>query len=245
AKNIGNQEARNVAVNSTTSIGANATTQITMGAKATVGANHSVEVSGNRKVEVNALSCLNVGGSSSTDVGGKHFEMDGDPLTALVNIAVERATEYLQEKAAEQLERLDEYAQDKIDQVMKPIEEMQGRVNGVADAMDRVSQGHLGEVSTAVREAAALPQVDQLGGAMREAACGGVQQAGGAGGVEVSQPGADAEGLSAQTGLDQRVNGTIERGVRAGGDVADDALHSLFGEALGLDGSGGGGESLA
>jgi type VI secretion system secreted protein VgrG len=245
SKSIGNQEARAIAVNSTTSIGANATTQVTMGALSNVGANHTVEVGGNRKVEVNALSCLKVGGSSTIQVGGKHFEMDGDPLTALVNIAVEKATEYLQEKAAEQLEKLDEYAQGKIDQVMKPIEEMQGKVNKVADAMDKVSQGHLGEVSGALRNAAALPQVDQLGGQMREAAFGGVQQAGSAMGVEVNAPAADASGVSAQTGLDQLVSGAIEKGVRRGGDVADDALHSLFGEALGLDGGGGGGSSLA
>src|SRR5690606_35335016 len=56
---------------------------------------------------------------------------------------------------------------------------------------------------------------------------------------------ADASGVSAQTGLDQLVAGTIEKGVRAGGDVNDSALHSMFGEALGLDADGGGGESLA
>ena len=64
-------------------------------------------------------------------------------------------------------------------------------------------------------------------------------------GVDVEAPADDAEGFSAQTGLDQVVDGAIERGVREGGDVVDGALHDLFGEALGLDASGGGGESAA
>jgi type VI secretion system secreted protein VgrG len=243
SQSVGNQEAKVVTVNSTTSVASNQTLQVTKGNKATIGADQSVSVGANRKVEVNALQALNVAGSSATTIGGKHFEMDGDPLTALVNLAVEKVTEIAQAQAAEALAQVDAYAQSKIDQVMGPINDMQAQVGQVADAMDAVSQGQLGEVSTALREASALPQVDQLGGAMRDAAFGGVQSAGGAMGVEVGAPAEGATGVSAQTGLDQLVNGAIERGVRSGGDAVDSALHSAFGDALGLDAAGGGGAS--
>ena len=244
-KSVGNLEQKNVGVDSTTSVGSNQTVQITMGSKATVGADQSITVGANRKVEVNALQALKVAGNSTSTIGANHFEMDGDPLTALVNLAVEKATEMLQEAAAEQLAKVDSYVQGKIDQVMGPINNLQEQAGRVAGAMDAVGQGQLGEVSTALREATALPQVDQLGSEMRSAAFGGVQAAGGAMGVEVNAPAADASTPSAQTGLDQLVNGTIEKGVRAGGDAVDAGLHDLFGEALGLDGAGGGGESLA
>ena len=244
SKSVGNQESRNIAVDSTLDVGADQTVQITMGNNLVVGADQKVTVGSNRKVEVNALQNLKVGGNSTTTVGANHFEMDGDPLTALVNLAVEKVTEVAQAKAAEQLAKVDEYVQGKVDQVMGPINNMQEQVNSVADAMDQVSQGHLGEVSTALREAAALPQVDELGGQMREAAFGGSQAAGDAIGVEVNAPEEGAEGFSAQTGLDQLVDGAIERGVRAGGDVVDDALHDVFGEALGLDAEGDPSESL-
>ncbi|MBW2457509.1 MAG: type VI secretion system tip protein VgrG [Deltaproteobacteria bacterium] len=244
AKSIGNSEQKHVAVDSTMTVGSNQDIQVTMGGKGSIGADQSLTVGANRSVEVNALSALKVGGNSSNSVGGNHFEMDGDPLTALVNLAVEKATEVLQEKAGEMLEQVDAYVQDKVDQVMGPINNMQEQVGRVAEAMDSVSQGQLGEVSTALTEAASLPQVGELGGQMREAAFGGVQAAGDAAGVEVNAPGEDAEGFSAQTGLDQLTNGVIEQGVRAAGDVADQGLHDLFGEALGLDGPGGGGASL-
>ncbi len=243
-KSIGNCEAKMVGVDSTMSVGANQDIKVTMGGKGSIGADQSLTVGGNRSVEVNALQALKVGGDSTNSVGANHFEMDGDPLTALVNLAVEKATEVLQEKADEMLAQVDAYVQDKVNQVMDPINNMQEQVGRVAEAMDAVSQGQLGEVSTALREAASLPQVGELGGQMREAAFGGMQAAGDAAGVEVNAPGEDAEGFSAQTGLDQLTSGAIEKGVRAGGDVADGALHDLFGEALGLDGAGGGGASM-
>ena len=243
-KTIGNQEARVVAVNSTTDVGVNQTVQITMGNTTTVGGDQEVKVGADRKVEVNALQALNVAGNSGNKIAGNHFEMDGDPLTALVNLAVEKVTEMAQAKAAEALAKVDEYAQSKIDQVMGPIENMQEQVGRVSDAMDAVSQGELGEVSTALREASAVPQVGELGGQMRDAAFGGMQSAGDALGVEVNAPADGAEGVSAQTGLDQLVNGAIERGVRSGGDVVDSALHDAFGDALGLDADGGGGNSM-
>lgn len=244
-KSVMNREAKTVAVDSSTSVGGNQKVQITKGNDGTVGADQKLTVGGNRKVEVNALQALNVGGGSSNTVGGNHFEMDGDPLTALVNIAVEKATEVVQAKAAEQMAKLDEYVQSKVDQVMAPINDMQGQVEKVAAAMDAVGQGQLSETTTAMREAAALPQIDELGSAMQDAAFGGSTQAGDAMGVEVGPRAEGAEGVSAQTGLDQVVNGAIAKGVRAGGDVADAGLHDLFGEALGLEGSGGGGESAA
>jgi type VI secretion system secreted protein VgrG len=244
SKVIGHDERKQVAVDSTLTVGANQDVKVTMGGKGSIGADQTLTVGGNRKVEVNALQALNVGGDSASSIGGNHFEMDGDPLTALVNLAVEKATKVLQKKAADALKQVDAYVQDKVEQVMGPINDLQDKANGVAEAMDQVSQGHLGEVSTAIREASALPQIDQLGGDMRSAAFGANMAAGDALGVEVNAPDADAEGFSAQSGLDQLANGAIEKGVRAGGDVADGALHDLFGDALGLDGSGGGGASM-
>ena len=244
SKTIGNSEAKKVGVDSTMTVGGDQDIKVTMGGKCSIGADQSLTVGANRSVEVNALQALKVAGDSTNSVGANHFEMDGDPLTALVNLAVEKATEVLQEKAGEALKQVDAYVQDKVEQVMAPINDMQEQVGRVAEAMDAVSQGQLGEVSTALREAASLPQVGELGGQMREAAFGGVQAAGDAVGVEVNAPGEDADTFSAQTGLDQLTMGAIEKGVRAGGDVADGALHDLFGEALGLDGAGGGGKSM-
>ena len=243
-KSVLNNESKTVAVDSSLTVGADQSIQVTMGNKGSVGADQTLTVGGNRNVEVNALQALNVAGNSVTSVGGSQFEMDGDPLTALVDLAVEKATELAKKKAQEALKQVDAYVQGKVDQVMGPIEDMQQQVGKVADAMDAVSQGQLGEVTTAMREAAAVPQVGEVGAQMREAAFGLNQAAGQQLGVDVQAPAADAQGASAQTGLDQLANGVIERGTRAAGDAVDAGLHDLFGEALGLDGSGGGGSSM-
>ncbi len=158
---------------------------------------------------------------------------------------MEKVTEFAQAKAGQLLGKVDEYVQGKVDQVMAPINDMQEKVENVAAAMDEVSQGALGEVSTAMREAAQIPQAGELGNAMLDAMREPVADAGEAYDVQVELTGEEEGGVTSQIGLDQVVDGAIAKGVRAGGDLVDAGLHDLFGEALGLESDGGGGGSAA
>jgi type VI secretion system secreted protein VgrG len=207
-------EIKSVKVNSTTSVGADQTVKITNGYKDTVGADQSASVGGNRTVEVNAVYGLTSGGASATSVGGNQFEMDGNPIKALLALALKAATDAAKAEAAKAMQKLDQAVASKVDQVMGPIQGVAAKAQEVGAAMDAVSGGNLGAAANAMTAAAGLPSPGAVGSAMQAAS-------------------AAANSASSTTGLDSLVNGAIDAGAGA------------LGSALGLDGDGGGGSSMA
>jgi type VI secretion system secreted protein VgrG len=250
-------ETKNVKVNSTTSIGADQKVQVTNGYKDTVGGAQSASIGGNRTVEVNAVYGLTSGGASATSVGGNQFEMDGDPIKALLALAIKAATDAAKKEAAKAMKQLDKAVSDKVNQVMGPIKDVQGKAEQVGKAMDAVSKGDLGAAATAVSAASGIPMPPAVGAAMQAGGGGG----GGGGGTADRNPGGGGHGegggdpraaggggggggegggggglpsldhASSQFGLDKLVNGALDAGA------------GKLGEALGLGGSGGGSSS--
>jgi len=238
-KNVGNNETRTVKVDSTTTVGANQDVKITKGAQSAVGGDRSTSVGGNRSVEVNAVTALTVGGASSTSVGGNHFEMDGNPLKALLDIAAEKAAEIVQAKAAEVLAKVDAAVQSKVDQVMGPVKAMQSKMEDIGAGMQAVANGDLGAAAPLMASAAGLPSSPgaAMGGGGEGGGEAGRNDGGGEGGDEGGGEGEQSPGVTAQLGIDKAVDNAISKG-------AHGAANAL-GAALGLDADGAGGESEA
>jgi type VI secretion system secreted protein VgrG len=271
-------ETKNVGVDATLSVGANQTVKVTNGYKNSVAAAQSSSVGGNRTVEVNAVYGLTAGGASATTVGGNQMEMDGNPIKALLALAVKAATDAAKAQAKQAMAQLDAAVSAKANQVLGPIKDLQAKAEQVHTAMEAVSKGDLSGAAGALGAAAGLPTPSDFGesllggggestskggggagdGMAGKASKGGAggdpgdggdsggtaqkQPRGGAaaGGGEPAAGGApeplgldSADHASAALGLDTMVNGAIDAGA--------DAL----GDALGLDGAGGGGESEA
>ncbi len=221
-------ETKTVGVNSTLTVGADQTVKVTNGYENTVNAGQTVMVGGNRTVEVNAVYGLTSGGSSTTGVGGNQFEMDGDPIQALLALAVKAATEAAKAEAAQAMQQLDQAVASKVDQVMGPINDVIGQANQVGAAMNAMSQGNLGAAGSAMSAASGMPMPADVGAAMQGSSAGG-----GDAGPVPTIPGANLDNASSQLGLDTMVNGALDAG-------ADN-----LGSALGLGGGGGDGSSEA
>jgi type VI secretion system secreted protein VgrG len=236
---IGNNQTRTVKVDSTVKVGANEEVKITKGAQNTIGGSQSLSVGGNRSVEVNAVTGLTVAGNSSTTVGGNHFEMDGNPLEALLALAAQKAAEVAQAVAAQAMSRIDAAVQSKVDQVMGPINGIQSQMEEMGAAMQAVANGDLGAAAPMMAQAAGLPAspADVLGGAFGGEAGGESEggDAGGDAGGESEGGGGEGEegppGITTQLGVDSAVNQAIARGTGAAA--------SALGAALGLDSGGG------
>ncbi len=239
-KTVGKNASRSVGVDETIDVGANQTTKVTMGSQTTVGGDQTISVGGNRNVEVNAVSALTAGGSSATTVGGNHFEMDGNPLEALLNIATQVAIEAAQAAAGEAMARINEAVQSRVDQAMAPINELTSSVENMGAALDAAASGDLGALATLGAEAAGLPVPPAFGGADAAAGGGGDAAAGGggdAGGESGEAEAPSGESYTAMVGLDNAVNAAIQSGMTRGA--------AALGAALGLAAGGGGGQSTA
>jgi len=235
---VGNNATRVVGVDETITIGSNQTTKITMGSETTVGGDQTISVGGDRNTAVNAVTSLNASGSSTTSVGGDHFEMDGNPLEALLAIAAEAAIAAAEAGASAALDRVNAAIQDRVDQVMAPINELTAQVEQVGAAMEAVANGDVGAIAGMAADAAGLPMPPGFGG---DSAGGG-----GEGGAEGGAEGGGAEGgeeaaaepsYTEQLGIDAAVNGAIEQGIHGAAGA--------LGSALGLDSAGAGGSSVA
>lgn len=255
-KTIGKDATRTIGGDETIDVGGNQTTKITMGNRVTVGGDQSVSVGGNRNVEVNAVTNLKVGGSSSTAVGGNHFEMDGNPLQALLNIATQVAIEAAQAAASAAMDRVNGAIQSRVDQAMAPINDLTSQAEQLGAGMQALRNGDMGAIAGMAGQAAGLPVPPAFGGSAAgggeagrgavggEAARGGEAAGGGGGaeGGEAARGGGEASGGSGASytemaGLNQAVDSAIQRGMTAGA--------AALGQALGLDGAGGGGASTA
>ena len=232
--NVGKNQSRAVKVDSSMKVGSNSESKISKGFNTIVKADQSLTVGANRSVEVNAVAGLTVGGASNISIGGNVMEMDGNPLEALIALAVQKAAEVAAAKAAAALDHVQGAVQGKIDQVMGPVNDLTSKVQGMGEAMDSLGGGNLGAAAGLLGAAAALPSAAGFAGAL----------GGGGGGMPGlaatnTAPGADASagGIAGRNVIDQAVNGAIQKGVRGAG--------AALGAALGVGGAGGGGSSEA
>jgi type VI secretion system secreted protein VgrG len=239
-KTIGNNETLTVKNNSSLEVGSNQDVKITKGAKAQIGANQTVSVGGNRNVEVNAVTGLTAGGNAKISVGGNQFEMDGNPLEALLNIAAAKAVEFLTAKANEAIGKIEGHVQSAVDQALGPVNNLAGQVGALGAGMQAVANGDMSAMAGMVGNAAGVPNAGQMMAAM----------GGGHGSGNAPNPLADIAGTLAQPqnlanqGIEQgsaAAQGAAAAGIKRGVGAARNAL----GAALGLDSGGGGGESLA
>jgi type VI secretion system secreted protein VgrG len=238
-------ETKSVGVDSTITVGADQTVKVTNGYKNTVGAAQSASVGGNRTIEVNAVYGLTSGGASATSVGGNQFEMDGNPIQGLISLAVKTATEAAKAEAEQAMKKLDAAVSEKVNQAMGPINAAQEKAAQVNAAMDAVSKGDLGAAANAVSAASGLPSPAQFGASLGGEPAGGGSADLDRGGGEAAKAGAEGKGAeggggggpldhaSSKFGLDKMVNGAIDK------------ASGKLGEALGVGGEGGGGESAA
>ena len=247
-KTVGKNSTRTIGADETIDVGANQTTKVTMGNRVTVTADQSISVGGNRNVEVNAVTALTVGAASSNSIGGNHFEMDGNPLQALLNIATQVAIEAAQAAAGAAMAQVQAAVQSRVDQAMAPINNLTAQAQQMGAGMQALQNGDMGAMAGLAGQAAGLPVPPAFGGGGGDAAAGGGGGEAGGGGGEagggeagggIPNPGAAASG--AVDNAVAAVNGAVDNAIQQGMTAGAGALAS----ALGLDGAGGGGASTA
>jgi len=150
-------ETKNVKVDAKLTVGADQSIKVTNGYENTVDGAGTLHVGGSRKVEVNAVYTLHSGGASKTSVGGGQMEMDGNPIQALLALAVKAATDAAKAEAQKALDKLDEAVSSKVDQVMGPIKDVTDKVQDVTNKLNDVSGGNLGAAAGAINAATTLP----------------------------------------------------------------------------------------
>jgi type VI secretion system secreted protein VgrG len=254
-KTVGNNDTSNVAGSSTLAVSGNQDVKVTMGCENSISGGQTVSVGGSRSVDVNAVTGLTVGGGASTSVGGSQFEMDGNPLQALLALAVEKAVEFAQAKAGEAIAKIQGEVQGAVNQAMGPINGLAGQAQALGNQMNAVKNGDLSGVAGMAAAASGIPGASQMasqlgggGGGGGTASKGG--GGGGGGGAEAGRGGGGGGGGGAPD------VGGVNAGIAAGGGAvrsaanaaikaAGGAAQSALGSALGLDGDGGGGSSDA
>ncbi len=255
-RSVGNNETTVVGNNASLSVGGNQTTKITKGAENTIGGSQTVAVGGNRSVEVNAVTALNAAGAATIEVGGNQFEMDGNPLEALLALAAEKAAEVATAMADNAINAVQAHVDGAINQVMGPINALNERIQGVQQAMDAVSRGDLSGVGELVAGAAGIPGPTDLassfsggdpaaraelrGPATEVAARNGGSFGGAARGGEGAEAG-EAANDSPTNPFAAMARNAARDAIRGGVGAAHHALAS----ALGVDAQGAGGASMA
>jgi type VI secretion system secreted protein VgrG len=260
--NVGANETKNVGADAALTVGANQDVKITKGASSAIKGNQDVKVGAMRKVEVNAVTGLTVKGDASTTVGGMHYEMDGNPLEALIALAMSKAAEKLADKAAEAAEHVKGAVMGKVNQVLGPVNAVVGKAQALGAGMSAVANGNMGAAAGVLAGAAGLPGAGAMfgggggggggggegghgGGGGGEGAHGGGGEGGGGGGVKPGLAatahagpggkGSSAGGIAAKNYLTGKMTDAIQKGVRK-------AAKALAG-GEGGDAEGGGGGS--
>jgi type VI secretion system secreted protein VgrG len=229
-KSTGNDEKQSVAANRTIDIGANQTIRVTSGFLNTVAGTQSQTVGANRKIGVNAVLGLS-SPSMTGSVGGNQFEMDGNPIAGLIDLAAEKATEAAKAKAAEQMKKLDAAVKEKVDAVMGPIDKVTNTLDKVGKGMEAAKNGDLSGAASAASEAAGLPTPDQVMDDMKSKAVGKAKDAWGkVPGHAFAEDAADEAGV---TGEDAKATKAGKGGEEGGGEGGDEG---------GEGGGGGGGD---
>ena len=252
ATSVGNNETRMVGNNASLQVGANQTTKITKGLSATIGADQTIKVGGDRKVEVNAVTALTAGGNETVKVGGAQFEMDGNPLEVLLNMAAKAAEDFVSALADKAIGKVQEHVDGAINQVLAPINQLNTQLQEVQQAMNAVKNGDLSGVADMVAKASKIPGADELASAMGgggdgdDGGGGGGDDGGGddGGGDDGGGDGDSGGGLDAKTAtnpLAAMAKSAARKAIQQ--DVG--AARNALGAALGIDASGGGGEGGA
>ena len=236
-KTVGKNSTRSIGADETIDVGGNQTTKITMGSKTAVDGSQSLSVGGNRNMEVNAVTGLTAGGSSSVTVGGNHFEMDGNPLEALLNIATQVAIEAAQAAASEAMDRINGAIQSRVDQAMAPINNLTSQVEALGAGMEAARNGDVGALAGLGADAAGLPVPPGFGGGDSGGGGGGGDGGGGDGGGGGGTEAPSGASYTEMIGLNEAVDSAIQRGMTAGAGA--------LGSALGIDAAGAGGASGA
>ncbi|RLB53022.1 MAG: type VI secretion system tip protein VgrG, partial [Deltaproteobacteria bacterium] len=172
-KSTGTDEMQSVAANRTLSVGGNQTIRVSSGFQNAVAGAQSQTIGGSRNVGVDAVLGLSAP-SLSGSVGGNQFELDGNPLAGLIDLAAEKVTDKAKEKAAEKMKELDAAVKDKVDKVMGPIDELTGKLDNVKKGFEAAKNGDLGGAADAAREAAGLPTPGEFAKELKDKAVGKV-----------------------------------------------------------------------
>jgi type VI secretion system secreted protein VgrG len=240
-KNVGNNETLNVGGSSTTTVGANQTIKITKGSQNGIKADQTVTVGGARSLEVNAVAAWNVTGSSTTTVGAAQSEQIGNPLQALIALAVAKAEEIAAAKAKDAVAAMQGAVQGKIDQALGPVNDLVGKAGALGSGLQALGNGDLSALGGVVGGAAGLPGVGAMGAAM--AGSGAGADARGAGDAVSGAVGAAQGALGAPTAAvnaaSDMLNSALGSAIKNAGSAAEAALDA----AAGVDADGGGGSS--
>ena len=241
-KNVGNNESLHVGADSMTTIGANQTIKITKGSKNDIKANQTVVVGGARSLEVNAVGSWNVTGNSTTTVGGGQHEQIGNPLEALIALAVAKAAEIAAAKAKDAVAAVQGAVQGKIDQALGPVNDLVGKAGALGSGLQALGNGDLSALGGVVGGAKGLPGIGAMGAAMGGGGGGGGGGAGGGGSVVPDGvTGALAAPSAANVAMGNMLNSALGNAIQSAASSAVAGLDA----AAGVDASGGGGSSGA
>jgi len=238
-KSVGNNETTVIGANASLSVGADQTVKITKGSQNTIGADQSVSVGGNRNLEINAVSGLTVGGSAKTTVGSDQFEMDGNPLEALLALAAQTAQEFLEAKANEAIEAIQGHVQGAVDQALGPISDLTAQAESIGNNMQAIQNGDLGAIGGMVGDASGIPGAGDLARSM------GGEGAGGPAGGPLSDV------VSGGNMITEAAGNLVQAGASGASNLAGQAVgsgvnaaHRALADAMGVEARGVDGESL-
>lgn len=220
---VGNNLTSVVGANSSLSVGNNQKIQITKGNANTITADQTVTVGANRKVEVNAVTGLTCVGSATTTVGGNQFEMDGNPLDALLELAAKTAQAFLEAAAAQAIGAIQAQVQGAVNQALGPIDGLVAQATSLGGGLQALQGGNLGALGGLTGAAGAIPGAGALVGGM-----------GGGGGNIIA---AAAQGALRSPRI--QAQAAANQAIADAGGAAQRAVHDL----LSGDAEGGGGES--
>jgi type VI secretion system secreted protein VgrG len=252
-KNVANNETLEVGSDSTTTVGADQTVKITKGSQNGIKSNQTVVVGGTRSLEVNAVAAWNVTGSSTTTVGGGQHEQIGNPLEALIALAVAKAKEIVEAKAAAAVAAVQSAVQGKVDQALGPITDLAGKADALGAGMSALQNGDVSALGGVVAGATGMPGIGAVanamggggappGGGPADGGGGGASGSGGGGGAASGAVGAVSSQASALTGAAAgMLNSALGNAIQGAASAAQAGLDS----AAGVDADGGGGSSDA
>jgi len=242
-KNVGNNETLTVGASSTTSVGANQTVKITKGSKNDIKSDQTVLVGGTRSLEVNAVAAWNVTGSSTTTVAATQFEQIGNPLEALIALAVAKAAEIAAAKAKDAVAAIQGAVQGKIDQALGPVNDLVAKAGALGSGLQALGNGDLSALGGVVGGATGLPGVAAMGAAMGG---GGAPPAGGdAGGAVSAAAGAASGALAAPSAATIAAGNMLNAALGSAIQSAASKAVAGLDAAAGVDADGGGGGSDA
>ena len=245
-KNVGNNETLVVGADSMTTVGADQTVKITKGSKNGITGNQATIVGATRSLEVNAVAAWNVTGNSTTAVGGGQSEQIGNPLEALIALAVAKAAEIAAAKAAAAVAAVQGAVQGKIDQALGPVADLAGKADALGAGLNALGNGDVSALGGVVAGATGMPAIGAVASAMGGGGGGGGGAGGdGSGGGGIPSASDAVSGVSGQASAlniaaANMVNSAVGNAIQSAASQAVAGLDA----AAGVDAGGGGSTSL-